>query len=135
MVRADDRRNPVRESDLFQDAGADHRVDLHPVELLRGQLARFRNDVIRHRKLADIVKDGRRLQRLNLVGTEPQMRGGLERVDLHAPQMIVRAFVLGLDRHGQRLDGSQVQRGHALGMALLLFDSCDDHLVRPVHHV
>ena len=51
--------------------------------------------------------------------------------------MVVRGVILGLDRQRQRLDGSQVQRGHFFGVALFCLQAIQIQpvgAVDQVHH-
>ncbi len=49
------------------------RVDLHHRVLLRGQLARFEQDGVRHRNLADVVQLGEEMDELHLLVIEGVM--------------------------------------------------------------
>ena len=70
--------------------------------------------MLRHRQLADIVQHGGGLQRFHFQVGEIQFFGDFGGVDLDALQMIVSGLVLGVDGHGESLDGAKVERRNIL---------------------
>ena len=49
--------------------------------------------------------------------------------------MIMRRFILGVDRQGQCLNGAQMQLSHPLGLLLLVTQPAQVDAVRAFHHV
>ena len=68
-----------------QNLGPYDGVDLHLLELVGSQTARFRNDVLRDRELSDVVQKRGRLDRLQLERRDAHLFGKLGRIKLHSP--------------------------------------------------
>ena len=66
VVAQDERRDRIRERHRADDLGADLRVNADLLEFFRRQRARLREDVLRHRELADVVQQRRGLHALDL---------------------------------------------------------------------
>src|SRR5439155_245488 len=98
------------------------RVNLHFFEFFRGQPARFGNDVLRDRQFANIVQQRGCVQCLHFWRANLQFFGDLDGVHPNSLQMIVSGVIFGLNRQGQRFDGSQVEVGHLLYVPLLVFE-------------
>jgi hypothetical protein len=117
VVAEDDRGDRVRKRHVGDDRGADLRMDVEPLQLLDGQRTGLGEDVLRDGKLADIVQECRRLDRLDFAlahAKGPRERGG---VGLNAAKVIVADRVFGIDRQDQRFDGRPMELGHPLGLA------------------
>ena len=109
VMMPDDRRDREREADHREDVGADRRVALHDLVLGRSQAARLVEDMFGNRQLANVMQQRRRLDRLNLpVVVDANRPRELDRAVLDAPRVIVRDFVLGIDRMRERLDRPDV---------------------------
>ena len=133
---ADDRDNGIRELDLFQNLRPDQRVDLHFVELFRRQTPGFRNDVFGHGQLADIVKQSRRLQRVEFTsGLIPSSLPISVAVHPDALQMVGCGGVFSFNGKGQSLDRPQMQAGDLFHMVLVFLQPVEVHLVRPVYEI
>ncbi len=135
MMRPHDGSHRVGKAHALQDFGAHHRVDLHLLELFAGQFSRFRDDVLRHRQLSDVVQHRGRAQRLQLRFVQAQFLADLHRVGLHPLQMIVRGVVLGLNGQGKSFNGSQMQRGHLFGVLLLVFHASQIEVIGAVDQI
>ena len=96
-------------------------VDLHDLELFRGQLARLEQNGIRHRDLADVVQLGEEVDKLHLLIAQPASRGqrlgDQPGVGRHPVQMVGGLLIpiaAELPRRGQRaakgLDGEKLHR-------------------------
>ena len=95
-------------------------VDAHALGLFRREPAGLAQDVLGHGDLPDVVQQRRRVERLHLAGREREPASQLERVPLHAAQVLLRALVLGLDGQGQGFRDRAVERRGLLGVASLL---------------
>ena len=84
-------------------------MGLDDLELLRSELARLAQDILRHPELADIVQQGRDLHRLHLLRREAEALREADREFPDPVDMLVSVAVLGVDRHGQRGDHRVVQ--------------------------
>ena len=119
MVMADDRHHRIGEVDGAEDLGADRRVQLHLLEFGRRELARLVEDVLGHGNLSRVVQ-----QRAGFDGLERVLVGHADftceadRGKLHAPDMAVRHFVLGVDGRRQGLDRRQIHAVEFLDVAL-----------------
>ncbi len=60
-----DGHDRVWKTHSFEDFRSHQRMNLHFLEFFRRQAARFRNDVLRNRQLADVMQQGRGLQGLH----------------------------------------------------------------------
>ncbi len=135
MVREHDRYDRIGEFHAVQNLGTDDRVDLHFVELDRRQPARFRNDVLRNRQLADVVQQRGRLQRLEFRFGEPQLLGDFHCINPDSPKMMVGSEVFRFDGQRQSFNGSQVQARHVDNVAFLGFETFQILPVRPINPV
>ncbi len=135
VMRPHDGSHRVGKAHALQNFGAHHRVDLHLLELFAGQLSGFRDDVLGHRQLSDVVQHRGRAQRFQLRFVQAQFLAHLHRVDLHALQMIVRGVILGLDGQRESFDGSQVQRRHLLGVLLLVLHPAQIEVIGAVDQI
>ncbi len=63
VMRMDNGHNRIRESHLFQNFRPNNGVDFHLLEFFQREFSRLRNNMLRHRELADVVQQGRGLQR------------------------------------------------------------------------
>ena len=120
VMRPHDRYDGIRKLHLLQNLRAHGRMDLHLLELFGRQLTRLRDNVLRHRQLADVVEQRRRHQRILFLFAQLQIAPKLSCIHLHARQMAVGGLILGFNRQRQRPYGPQVQRRNILGMALLI---------------
>ena len=109
VVVADDGHERVRELDAFEYLRADHRVQLHPVELGGGELARLVQDVVGNGDLADVVQERPGVQRLALLVREAEQAGHALGVNLHALHVLVRDLVFGIDGGGEGFERAHVQ--------------------------
>ncbi len=66
---------------------------------------------------------------------ELQLLGELHGVDLHSLDVVVGGVILGLDGQRQRFDGPQMQRGHCLGVPVLLLQTFQVEPVGAVNQV
>ena len=96
---------------------------LHLLELDRGQLAGFVQNVLGHSQLPEVVQQRGLFDRvdLQLVGdTElPRQR---HRVPLHPADVTTGHLILGVDRQRQGLDRRQIELTHLLQMAVGFLD-------------
>ena len=122
VVRAHNRHDRIWETHPLQNFRPHDRVNLHFFEFFRGQPARFGNDVLRDRQFANIVQQRGCVQRLHFWGADLQFFGDFDGVHPNSLQMIVSGVIFGLNRQGQRFDGSQVEVGHLLYVPLLVFE-------------
>jgi hypothetical protein len=79
VVVSDDLLDRVREADAADDVAPDRRMNLHPLELGRGQSPRLVQQVLRDGQLADVVEQSPVAQSLQLGGADaqdlPQLHG------------------------------------------------------------
>ena len=76
-------------------------------ELLVGELPRFRQNVLGHGELADVVKERGRLDALDFLIRQAKRLGEARGIELNPPDVVVRVLILGINRARQRLDGRQ----------------------------
>ena len=84
VMAQNQRRDGVGERNRRDDFGADLGVDADLLEFFLGQRSGFRQDVLGHRELPDVVEQRRRLDALNLLGAEANLLGKAGRVHLNA---------------------------------------------------
>ena len=97
-------------------------VRFDDLELLRRQLPRLGEDVLRHPQLADVVQQRRDLHRLHLLRRETEPLRQADRVLPHPVDVLVGVTILGVDRHRQRSDHRVVQLVQLGEVRLLLPD-------------
>jgi hypothetical protein len=130
---ADDGHDRVGEVDGREDVGPDARVLLHLVELGVRQLAGLVEDVLGNRELSQVVQQRGGLDGLQFAFVpDADHLGEADGVRLHAPDVPVRHLVLGVDRHGQRLDGREVEGVEVFEVAVGVFDALERRLEREV---
>jgi hypothetical protein len=100
-----------------------------------GQLAGFVEDVLRHGKLAGVVQQRRRLDRLDLLfRIDAERVSETNRVGLHPPNVTVGHIVFGVDRHGESFDRGEVEPIEIAEMALRIFEPAKRRTQRQVEH-
>src|SRR5205085_4674655 len=104
--------------DAPENLSADDGMRLHLFKLGGGQLARLIQNVIGHGYLAYVVKERARSQSFNLSRAATQNSCDSGGVNLHAQDMLMRHFILRVNRHGKRFDSFTVRLLHD-GDALL----------------
>ena len=112
-------------------------MDLHLLELFRGQLAGLGDNVLGNGQFADIMQQSRGAQRFNLLVIDFELLGNLNRVDADALQVIVRVMVFRLDGQCQSFNCAQVERRHVFDVAFLVLEASEIETVRaedPVDH-
>ena len=126
-------------------------MNLHLFELFRSQPPRLADDVVRYRKLADIMQQGRCAQCVGILVAQFHLFRDGQCICPHAVQMPMGRVVLGVDCQRQRFDRTHVQRGYLfhvplLGLHLqllntdaflLLFQTAEVQMigtVQPIHH-
>jgi hypothetical protein len=100
VVVANDWDDRIREVDLFENLRADGRVNLHPLELGRGEFARLVQDVIGHGQLAHVVQQRARLQGFDLGRRQAEDAAQARCVNLHAADVAVGRLILRVNRGG-----------------------------------
>ena len=110
-------------------------MNLHFFEFFRRQAARFRDDVLGNRQLADIVQQGRGLQGLHPLPVNLKFLRNLDGVDANSLQVVVSCLILGLDGECQRFDGAHMQVSHLFDVPLLVFQFAEVKAVRTVDEV
>ena len=87
-------------------------MHLHLLELRSSQLARLIQDVIWYRDLTDIMQQSTRLERFDLGVIATHQARDPSRVNLHAQDVFVSNFVLGINGDGQSFDRFAVRLFH-----------------------
>ena len=109
VVAQDERRDRIRERHARDDVGADLRVDADLLKLLLRERAGLREDVLGHRKLADVVQQRRGLYALNLVFRHADGFCEPRGKHLHAADVRLARAIFGVDRECERFDCGEVQ--------------------------
>ena len=135
VVAQDERRDRVGERHRADDVGADLRMGADLLELLGRERPGLREDVLRHRELADVVQQRRRLHALDVVVRHAQRSGELGGIELHAADVRLRRLVLRVDRERERFDRREVQVGHLAHVALLVLDAAQIDLVGAIGEI
>src|SRR5258708_4081347 len=119
VVGAHDGNNRVWEFNASQNVRTNNRMDFHFLEFFGSKTAWLGENVFGDRELANVVQHGSGANGIQLRFIEPKVLGNLDRINLHAPQMIVGGVILRFNCEGKRLDGTQMKRGNFLGVFLL----------------
>ena len=135
VVAEDQRSHRVRKRHRADDLGAHLRVHADLLELFLRQRSGFRQDVLRHGELADVVQQGGGLDTLDLGLGHPESLGDTRRIDLHAANVRLGGLILGVDGERERFDRGQVEVGHLLDVAALIVDAAQVHLVAAIRDV
>ena len=135
VVGADDGHDRVRKADAFQNLCPDQGMNLHLLELFGSKASGFGDNVFGHGQLANVVQQGGGVQRLQLGAADAQFLGDFNGIDPHTLQVIVRGLVLGFDREGEGLDGTQVEVRHFLDVAFLVLKFAEVQTVRAVDYI
>ena len=110
-------------------------MDADLLELLLGERAGLRQDVLGHGELADVVQQRRGLDALDFVGRHPQRARQARGVDLDAADVALRGVILRVDRQRERFDRREVQIRDLLHVPLLILDASQIDLVGPVGQI
>ena len=135
VMAQDEGRNRIGERHGGDNLGADLRMNPDLLELLLGERPGLRQDVLRHGELADVVKQRRRLDALDVLFRESDGFREPGRVRLHAADVRLRRLVLGVDRASQRFDRGEVKIRGLLHVPLLIFDAAHVDLVGVIRQV
>ena len=132
VVRADQRDDRIRERHVRDDLGADARMRLDAGELLGGERARLREDVLRHGQLADVVQQRRGLDAADLALAHAERLGQASGEPLDAAHVLREGVVLGVDGRGKGLDRRQVQVRHLAHLPLLVGQALEVDVVAAI---
>ena len=135
VVSAYDGDDRVGKAHPFQNFSSHQRMNLHLLEFFRRQPARFRDDVLGNRQLADVMQQGGGLQGIHSLPVNVEFLRHFDRVDANSLQVIVCRLVLGLDGKRERLDRAHVQVGHLFHVPLLIFQFAEIKTVRTIDEV
>src|SRR3954468_13159851 len=128
MVMSHDRNNGVRKINRGKYVSAYAGVQFHLLELGRSKCSWFIKDVLWDGEFSHVVKQRSGLYRSDLCGIFDANRPGQSsRIVLNSSDMTVRYLVLGIDRHGQSLNGRHVQRVQFREMLVGVFDTPQRH--------
>ena len=96
-------------ADHRQDVGADGRMPLHDVVLGGRQPPGLVQNVLGNRQFPHVVQERGGFDGLNLAFVlDAQRARKVDRAVLHAPRVIVRDFIFGIDGVRERFDGSDI---------------------------
>src|ERR1700674_1943398 len=132
VMGAHDRNNGIRKFNAIQDLRSDDRMDFHFLELFRSEASRLGENVLGDRELTNVVQHRGRANGMQHSVVQPQVLGNLNRINLHAAQMIVGGVILCFNREGECFDSSQMQGRNLLGVLLLRIQTAEVSLVRAV---
>ncbi len=135
VVAQNERRDRIGERHARDDLRADLRVDADLLELFLRERPRLRQNVLGHRQLADVVQQRGGLDALNLVLRHADRFREARGKHLHAADVRLARAILRVDRERQRFDRGEVQVGHFLHVALLVFDAAQVDLVAAIGQV
>ena len=104
MVVADQRHGLAQPAEVRHDVRAVYGVASHDRKLVVVERAGLRQDAVRHRDLADVVKQAAEAHRIDPVRRQTELLGDRDRDALHARGVPRRVGILGVDRRVQALD-------------------------------
>jgi hypothetical protein len=122
VVAEDQRRDRIRKRHAADDFGADLRMNPDLLEFFLGQRPWFREDVLGHRQLADVVQQRGGLDALDLGFGHAKRARQPRGVDLDAPDVALRGLILRVDGERKRFNRGQVQIRHLRHVPLLILD-------------
>ena len=123
------------ERHVAQNLGADARVNLDALELLRRQRVGLRQDVFGHRHVADVVQQRRGAHRLHVGVGQPGRLGEHRRVLLNRSHVLRRTARLRFDRERERFDRRQLHFHRTPRLVLLLAQARDHGVVAAEHEI
>ena len=91
--------------------------------------------MLRHRQLADIVQQSRRLQGVQFLPLQADLPADLRRIYAHALQMLVRGRILRFNRERQCFDRPKMKSGQFLHVHLCTLNPIEIHAIRAVNEV
>ncbi len=84
-------------------------MDANLLKFFLRERAGLREDMFRHRQLADVVQQRRGFDALDLVVGHAERAGDAGGVHLHPSDVTLRGLILRVDRERQRLNGREMQ--------------------------